>query len=96
MDALKLKQYEIMADVAFGICLPDDQSYRVKLQIGADYCETTPKPISSSFKFNQWCHRFERRVIKTPIQSLSEMDLLYVYLIDEKDVPVCFWKGKLT
>ena len=34
------------------------------------------------------------KVIKTPYQSLEEMDRLYAYLVDEEGTPVCFWKGK--
>lgn len=48
-------------------------------------------------KFNRWSQRFdpEVKVIKTPYQSLEEMDRLYAYLVDEEGTPVCFWKGKV-
>ena len=31
--------------------------------------------------------------MKTPYQSVEEMDRLYVYLLNSDNVPVCFWKG---
>ena len=99
-EALRLKQYEIIAEVANGISLPDSQKYRIKIQVGADakdvdYCMTTKPAVEVLHKFNKWVHRFDRKIVKTPYQSLDEMDRIYVYLLDESDTPVCFWKGRI-
>ena len=98
--ALSNKRYEIIAEVGSGVNLPDDSKYKVRIQIGAnskdvDYCMTTNNPYEVYHRFNRWSTRFDSVTINTPYQSVEEMDRLYVYLLDQEDVPVCYWKGKV-
>ena len=42
--AIKPKTYEIIAEVGAGMNLPDDEKYKVCIQIGREYCEVTDEP----------------------------------------------------
>ena len=87
-------EYEVIADVGLGICLPGDESYKVKIKIG-DFELTSSKPKESKKGYNRWSERFNTTVMKSSFPSIPEMGKVLVYLM-KGDYPICFWKGEAS
>lgn len=99
-DAINLgffndKEYDIIAEVGMGICLPSNSSnYKVKIKIN-DFEMTTSDPKESKNGYNRWSERFVKQTIKTKYSNIAEMDNIFIYLMDGK-YPICYWKGKVS
>ena len=91
----KEKEYQIIADVGMGICLPSNSSkYKVKIKIG-DFEEViTANPKEYKNGYNRWSERIQK-MMKTKYFSLDEMDKIFIYLMDGNH-PICFWKGRVS
>ena len=90
----KENEYDFIADIGLGICLPGDNKYTVKVQIG-DFSKTTAKPKEAKPGYNRWSERFAQETFKSVYSDPEMMDRIYVYLMNG-DTPVCYWKGKVT
>jgi hypothetical protein len=92
------KEYEIMAEVGMGICLPScTNKFRVKIKIGEfELLTSDPKEFKNGY--NRWSERFPKTIMKTKYQSVEEMDKIFIYLMwgNNPGYPVCFWKGKVS
>ena len=88
-------EYEIIADIGLGICLPGDEKYYINIMIGDAYDVTTSKPKESKKGYNRWSERFPVQTIKSPYANPEQMDRIYVYLMSGS-VPICYWKGNVT
>ena len=86
-------EYEIIADIGLGICLPDDEKYTIKIKIG-DFELNSSKPKEAKKGYNRWSERFNTTTFKSCYPDLKAMDRIYIYLM-QGDVPVCYWKGSV-
>ena len=57
-------EYEIIADIGLGICLPDDEKYTIKIKIG-DFELNSSKPKEAKKGYNRWSERFNTTTFKT-------------------------------
>ena len=87
-------EYEIIADVGLGICLPGDEKYTIKIQIG-DFTLQTSKPKESKPTYNRWSERFNTTTFKSVYPNIEQMDRIYVYVM-QGDKPICYWKGQAS
>lgn len=89
------KEYEIIAEVGMGICLPSNsRSYKVMIKI-ADFELTTTDPKEAKNGYNRWSERFNKTTMKTPYPTIEQMENIFVYLMDGKHA-ICYWKGKVS
>ena len=93
-DFLSPKNYEIIAEVGMGICLPENKAYTIRISM-ANFSMDTDKASIVKPSQNVWNQRFEPFTIQAPYNSLEEMNRIYFYLMDG-DTPVCYWKGKIS
>jgi C2 domain len=91
---VKQVEYEIMAEVGCGVCMPETKKYKIKISIN-DWSITTAAPLESKENYCRWNHRFDVQLLTCSYPHLKQMDRIYVYLMDG-DVPVCYWQGKPT
>ncbi len=89
--AFDIHEFEIMAEIGGGICLPGKKKYSVKIQIN-DFVFKTGPAVYQKGNYNRWNERFPLQVVKGPYKSIDELGRVYVYLMDG-DEPICFWKG---
>ena len=87
------KEYEIIADVGLGICLPGNKKYKVRIKIG-EFELTTSDPKESKDGYNRWSERFNTQTMKTSYPSIDEMDKVLIYLMDG-DSEICYYKGSV-
>ena len=89
-----LNEYDIIADVGQGVCLPDyDTAYTVKIKV-AEHEFTTKAPQEQRPGYNRWNQRIHQ-VFKTEYSQPETLDRVYVYLMSG-DYPICWWKGKVS
>jgi hypothetical protein len=85
-------EYEIMAEISMGICLPTDKEYNVMIKI-SDFEITTSKNQECKNNLIFWNFRTEKPIKFTcPYRDVDKMSDVFVYLLDKK-TPVCYWKG---
>ena len=53
-----MNEYEIIAEIGFGICLPESKKYKVKIAIN-DFEMITEAPIEAKENYCRWNKRFE-------------------------------------
>lgn len=93
--AFELNDYEILAEIGQGICLPDNKKYKVKIAINDFQTLVTPDPKEAKNSYNRWSHRFDATQFKAPYKSMEDLGFVYIYLMDG-DVPICFWRGNCS
>lgn len=84
-------EFEIIAEVGMGVCLPGQRDYKIKIKI-AEFELITDKPKESKQGYNRWGHRFAQTTFKLPYPNVQSLDRVYVYLMDGNS-PICYWKG---
>ena len=87
-------EYEIIAELGLGICLPGYENYTVKIQIG-DFVLRSAAPMESRQGYCRWSERINMTTFKSFYSTPEQMDRIYVYLMSG-EVPICWWKGQVT
>lgn len=65
LKLLEEREYDIIAEVGMGICLPEYSSeYKIMIKIG-DFEMTTAGPKESKNGYNRWSERFNQSVMRT-------------------------------
>ena len=89
-----MNEYEIMAEIGCGMCLPDEKKYKIKITIN-DYSMITDNPVEVKPGYCRWNKRFDMQTMQCVYTSHLELDNVYVYLM-EGNKPICFYKGECT
>jgi len=88
------KKYQIQAEIGSGICLPEDQDYRIKISLGEESWMTgKSKGDSKSKNYCRW-NTFIKEEFTSTHQHLSTMPYLFIYLM-EKDKPICYFRDDI-
>jgi hypothetical protein len=69
MGAYDYNEYEIIAEVGSGICLPGKKNFKVRIAIN-DYFFDTPAPKEPKANYCRWSHRFDVTSFKGPYKSI--------------------------
>ena len=77
-----------------GICLPGHENYTVKIRIG-DFVKSSKTPQESKPGYSRWSERINMTTFKSVYSNPEQMDRVYIYLM-RGDIPICWWKGKVT
>jgi hypothetical protein len=89
MGAYEYNEFEILAEIGGGICLPGKKAYKIRIAIN-DFNLDTPAPKESKPNYCRWSHRFDVTTFKGPYKSVQELNRVYIYLMDGDDA-ICFW-----
>jgi hypothetical protein len=90
--AFDYNEFEIIAEIGAGICLPGKKKYHIRIAINDFQTLETTDPKEFKDKYCRWGQRFETTTFKAPYKSVEELDRVYIYLMDGNDA-ICFWKG---
>lgn len=89
--AFEYNEFEIIAEIGSGICLPGKKKYTIRIAIN-DFSIDCQPPKESKENYCRWSERIEPKTFSGPYKSVEELDRVYVYLMDGNDA-ICFWKG---
>ena len=89
-QVLSPRQYHMYCEIGSGVALPTTEKYQIKVVLGKEEFKTG-EAIKSGDSFCRWDKRFDKALDDT-YQSLKRFPYLFVYLVNEDDKPVCFWK----
>jgi hypothetical protein len=93
-NALEPREYVVIGEFGTGMCLPSNESYRLKLCIG-DVAFDSDKPKNHKADWCRWDTRFGGQPISLPYASAKQMPTFFIYLVNSDDVPVCFFRDSV-
>ena len=102
-------EYNLICEIGQGITLPQaDKKYKVQLSV-EDYTWNTEEPKETKGEYARWSCRSEvlswklpkneQSIFAKPAEQLGTLRnemRIYIYLLDEDDIRICFWKGVLS
>ena len=53
-----MNEYEIICEIGYGICLPDNKKYKIKVAIN-DFSLMTEAPLETKQNYCRWNKRFD-------------------------------------
>lgn len=86
------KQYLFLVEAGQGITLPGSEKYKIRFQLGTFALQTEAKVVKRNYA--RWDAR-KPKVFEESYQHLKEFPTLYVYLVDENDNKICFYRESL-
>lgn len=87
-------RYFMIGEFGSGLCLPTGEKYRLKFALAEMNWESN-KPKNNKQDFCRWDERFAGENFEAPYSEGKYMPTFYIYLLNEENVEVCFFRDSL-